>query len=68
MESVYAGALKIIGTNAFHAQYAERCQEILTATRTMGWGLHDTLIELFYNEFEINMGTSASIFDDDSLD
>ena len=52
MESVYDGALKLITSNDLHEHFQIRCQKIVTDTRNIGWGFHDTLNDMYQTAFD----------------
>ncbi len=45
-ETAYEDALKLMKAHGYEAQFRDRCDEILRATRHMGWGFYDTLKEV----------------------
>jgi hypothetical protein len=47
MESMYASALQWIVKHGLEDAFRPRAEAILTATRRMGWGFHDTLADIF---------------------
>lgn len=49
LERMYEQALNQIEQYQLHDQFAQRCQQLVTGTRNIGWGFHDQLKTL-YNE------------------
>src|SRR3954451_20197414 len=52
LESMYTSAVKLIGEQRLHAEFEPRCHRIVTNTRKIGWGFHDTLGEIYSDAFE----------------
>ena len=52
MESVYDGALKVITANGLQDDYRARCHKMVTDTRSIGWGFHDTLSDMYHTAFD----------------
>jgi hypothetical protein len=51
MESMYENALKLIIQHQLQDQFQKRCKAIVTDTRHIGWGFHDTLSDLYNDAF-----------------
>lgn len=49
MESMYKQALKSIIQYGLQEQFRERCKQIVSDTRDIGWGFHDTLSDLYHD-------------------
>lgn len=56
MESMYENALKHIVQYQLQDQFQKRCQNIVTETRHIGWGFHDTLSDLYHDAFDEEQG------------
>jgi Family of unknown function (DUF6155) len=52
MESMFENALKIIIQYQLQDRFQKRCKTIVTDTRPIGWGFHDTLSDLYNGVFE----------------
>ncbi|MBC7972891.1 MAG: hypothetical protein H7Z11_22675 [Verrucomicrobia bacterium] len=52
MESMYGSALKWIVNYDIQALFQPRCQKIVKDTSGIGWGFHDTLLELYEEIYE----------------
>jgi len=52
MEGMYESALKYILQYQLHDQFQARCKKIVSDTRGIGWGFHDTLSEMYDEAFE----------------
>jgi hypothetical protein len=52
MESMYSSAVKLIGERRLHAEFEPRCHRVVSDTRNIGWGFHDTLSEIYSEGFE----------------
>lgn len=50
METMYQRALQLITTSQLRDEFEARCQQIVAATRQIGWGFHDTLSDT-YDEY-----------------
>jgi hypothetical protein len=52
MENVYDGALKLITVNDLQEHFQTRCLKMVTETRNIGWGFHDTLNDMYHTTFD----------------
>ena len=52
LERMYEQALNQIDRYQLHDQFQGRCKQLVTATRSMGWGFHDELNVLYVDAFE----------------
>lgn len=52
MESMYLNAAKFIVRHELQSLFQERCQELVTETRGIGWGFHDMLSEIYEEHFK----------------
>ncbi|MBK9014467.1 MAG: hypothetical protein IPM82_10475 [Saprospiraceae bacterium] len=50
-ENAFAQATKIIEAEKLQAQFMERCQQVVLNTAGMGWGFHDSLLEIYEDYF-----------------
>jgi hypothetical protein len=51
MEGMYDRAAKLIAKEGLADPFQERCQNVVDATSHMGWGFHDTLLEIYAETF-----------------
>lgn len=51
MESMFASAAKAIAQYGLHGVAEHRCRQIVKDTSQMGWGFHDTLLEIYQETF-----------------
>ena len=51
MEGVYEQVVKIIIKANLKDNFQARCRKIITDTKDMGWGFHDTLTEIYEEYF-----------------
>lgn len=53
LEKMYEKAIKLLLTldEATIDDYCDRFEELVTSTRNIGWGFHDTLGDIFYEAF-----------------
>ncbi len=53
LEEMYEKAIKLLLTldEATIDDYCDRFEELVTSTRNIGWGFHDTLGDIFYEAF-----------------
>ncbi len=52
IESVYADSMKLIAKNGLHELFKLRADDVLKKTENMGWGVHDSLCDLYYETYE----------------
>lgn len=53
--NAFAQATKIIDAEKLHPQFIERCQQIVTNTKGIGWGFHDDLLTIYVESFGFNL-------------
>jgi len=51
-ENAFDAVVKLIVKNKFQEMFMQRCREVVNKTSDFGWGFHDTLSEIFYQNFE----------------
>ena len=51
MESMYQRATKFIIDKGLEHPFQQRCQKIVDDTVNMGWGFHDELADIYYDQF-----------------
>jgi len=52
IENTYSNALDLIGRNGLLNKFEKRAYKIVTDTKGIGWGFHDTLGDLYYKHYE----------------
>lgn len=51
--SMYKSAVEIITEAKMHARFDVRCRQLVKDTSGIGWGLHDTLTNTYYQHFKM---------------
>ncbi len=52
IENTYSNALDLIGRNGLLNKFEKRAFKIVTDTKGIGWGFHDTLGDIYYKHYE----------------
>ncbi len=52
LENNYEKALELMSKNKLLAVFQERCEAVVSNTIDMGWGFHDTLSDIYSENFE----------------
>ena len=52
---MYQAAIKHIQEHHLQEQFRDRCKQIMRGTDGIGWGFNDTMIEIYYTYFEIEV-------------
>lgn len=58
-ENAFNDVAKIIEGEQLHQVFVDRCQQIVINTSDIGWGFHDTMIEIYYTYFFDNPISSS---------
>jgi hypothetical protein len=53
IESMYQRALEHLAKNKLLELFEERCKQVVSNTRGIGWGFHDTLADLYQQYFKV---------------